>query len=55
MSKRKYRATKIQDLDHTKLSAKLGDGRVVVAIDVAKFKFYASITPSWSPSSATDG
>ena len=25
---------KIQDIDHTKLSAKLGDGRVVVAIDV---------------------
>lgn len=43
MSKRKYRATKIQDLDHTKLSAELGDGRVIVAIDVAKEDFYAAI------------
>jgi len=43
MSKRKYRATKIQDLDHTKLSAELGTGRVIVAIDVAKEDFYAAI------------
>jgi transposase len=43
MSKRKYRATKIQDVDRTKLSAELGDGRVIVAIDVAKEDFYAAI------------
>lgn len=43
MSKRKYRATKIQDVDLTKLSAELGDGRVIVAIDVAKEDFYAAI------------
>lgn len=46
MSKRKYRATKIQAIDHTKLSAELGDGKVIVAIDVAKTKFYAAIVGS---------
>ncbi|WP_157595158.1 IS110 family transposase [Plesiocystis pacifica] len=43
MSKRKYRATKIQGLDLTKLSAELDTGRVIVAIDVAKEDFYAAI------------
>lgn len=43
MSKRRYRATKIQELDLTKLSAEFGSGRVVVAIDVAKEDFYAAI------------
>lgn len=43
MGKRKYRATKIQDLDHAKLHAELGDGRVIVAIDVAKEDFYAAM------------
>jgi transposase len=43
MSKHKYRATKIQGIDHTKLPAELGDGRVIVAIDVAKEDFYAAI------------
>lgn len=43
MGKRKYRATKIQDVDHPKLAAELGDGRVIVAIDVAKEDFYAAI------------
>ena len=43
MSKHKYRATKIQDIEHTKLPTELGDGRVIVAIDVAKEDFYAAI------------
>lgn len=43
MSKRKYRATQIQDVNSIKLSAELGTGRVVVAIDVAKEDFYAAI------------
>ncbi len=43
MGKRKYRATKIQAVDLIKLGAELGDKQVVVAIDVAKEKFYAAI------------
>jgi transposase len=43
MSKRKYRATKIQDVDRAKLSAELETQRIIVAIDVAKEDFYAAI------------
>ena len=43
MSKRKYKATKIQDLDPTKLLAKIDASKVIVAIDVAKTLFYAAI------------
>lgn len=43
MSKRKYRATKIQDVDRAKLKAELETSRIVVAIDVAKEDFYAAI------------
>jgi transposase len=46
MGKRKYKATKIQDISHTKLGNELEAGRVVVAIDVAKTKFYAAIVDS---------
>jgi transposase len=43
MSKRKYRATKIQDVDRARLSAGLETPRIIVAIDVAKEDFYAAI------------
>jgi transposase len=43
MSKRKYRATKIQDVDRAKLVAEFETPRVIVAIDVAKEDFYAAI------------
>lgn len=43
MSKRKYRATKIQDVDRAKLKAELETSRIIVAIDVAKEDFYAAI------------
>ena len=42
MSKRRYRATKIQEVDTAKLEA-LADQRVIVAIDVAKEDFYAAL------------
>lgn len=42
MSKRKYRATKIQEVASAKLEA-LTDERVILAIDVAKEDFYAAI------------
>lgn len=43
MGKRKYRATKIQDVNLVELS-KLDASRVIVAIDVAKEGFYAAIS-----------
>lgn len=43
MSKRKYRAAKIQDIDLAKLSAELEGSRAIVAVDVAKENFYAAI------------
>jgi transposase len=43
MSKRKYRATQIQDVDRAKLVAAIETSRIIVAIDVAKEDFYAAI------------
>jgi transposase len=43
MSKRKYRATKLHDVDRARLAAELDTGRIIVAIDVAKEDFYAAI------------
>lgn len=42
MSKRRYRATKIQEVEATKLAALAGQ-RVILAIDVAKEDFYAAL------------
>ena len=42
MSKRRYRATRIQEVEATKLAALAGQ-RVILAIDVAKEDFYAAL------------
>lgn len=43
MSKRKYRAVSIKDIDASGVGERLGTSRVVVAIDVAKEDFYAAV------------
>ena len=43
MAKRKYRAVQVKDANVTQLVESLGDGRCVVAIDVAKENFFAAV------------
>lgn len=42
MSKRKYQATAVKDVNFDRLTNALGDRRVVVAVDVAKEDFFAA-------------
>jgi transposase len=43
MSKRKYRAIHVNQVDVVALSEALGEGRVVVSVDVAKEEFFAAV------------